>query len=72
MGLAAIAGWVFVLGFVDLWLRLNRSDRLVTWAILLALAAGTLWLVRNAFRLRFTPEGVAATVEKTAWAGSAA
>ena len=65
LGLAVIAGWVWALGLVDLWLRLERTDRLVTWSILLALVAGTLWLVRGALRLRFTPEAVAASVEKT-------
>ena len=65
LGLSVIAGWVCLLGFVDLWLRLDRPDRVVTWSILLALVGGTLWLVRGALRLRFTPEAVAATVEKT-------
>ncbi len=65
LGLAVIAGWVWALGLVDLWLRLERTDRIVTWTVLLALVGVTLWLVRSALRLRFTPEGVAATVEKT-------
>ncbi|MEA3212662.1 MAG: hypothetical protein QOE70_5719 [Chthoniobacter sp.] len=65
LGLAVIAGWVCLLGFIDLWLRLDRPDRLVTWTVLLALVGGTLWLVRGALRLRFTPEAVAASVEKT-------
>jgi len=65
LGLAVIAGWVFVLGFVDLWLRLDRPDRIVTWTILLALIGGTIWLVRAALLVRYTPEAVAATVEKT-------
>ena len=64
LGLAVIAGWVWALGLVDLWLRLDRSDRVITWTVLLALVGGTLWLVRGALRLRFTPEAVAATVEK--------
>ena len=64
-GLAAITGWVFLLGLIDLWLRLDRLDRVVTWSVLLALVAVTLWLVRAALRQRFTPEGVAATVEKS-------
>ena len=38
---------------------------MATWSILLALVAVTLWLVRGALKLRFTPEAVAATVEKT-------
>ncbi|MEI6072299.1 MAG: hypothetical protein WCS31_10940 [Verrucomicrobiae bacterium] len=63
-GLSVIAGWIWVLGLVDLWLRLGRTDRMVTWSILLALVVATLWLVRGALRLRFTPEAVAATVEK--------
>lgn len=65
LGLAVIGGWICLLGFIDLWLRLERPDRIVTWSILLALVAGTLWLVRGALRMRFTPEAVAATVEKT-------
>ena len=65
LGLAVIAGWVWALGLVDLWLRLDRSDRLITWTVLLALVGGTIWLVRGALRLRFTPEAVAASVEKT-------
>ncbi len=65
LGLSVIAGWVWALGLVDLWLRLDRTDRLLTWTILLALVGGTLWLVRGALRLRFTPEAVAASVEKT-------
>lgn len=63
-GLAAILGSIFLLGLIDFWLRLDRSNRLATWTILLALVAGTLWLVRRALQQRFTPEGVAATVEK--------
>ena len=65
LGLAVIGGWVWALGLIDLWLRLDRTDRVVTWSVLLALVAGTLWLVRGALRLRFTPEAVAASVEKT-------
>lgn len=65
LGLAVIGGWVWALGLVDLWLRLERTDRLVTWGVLLALVGATLWLVRGALRLRFTPEAVAASMEKT-------
>ena len=64
-GLSAVIGWVFLLGLTDLWLRLERTDRVITWIVLLALVSGTLWLVRAALRQRFTHEGVAATVEKT-------
>src|SRR4051794_13083492 len=64
-GLAAIAGWVFLLAMVDLWLRLERSNRLGAWTILLALAVGTLWLALQALRQRVPPAGVAATAEKT-------
>ena len=65
LGLAVIAGWVWMLGLVDLWLRLDRPDRMVTWTVLLALVGGTLWLVRGALRMHFTHEAVAASVEKT-------
>jgi len=65
LGLSVIICWVWVMGLVDLWLRLERTDRMVTWTILIALVGATLWLVRGALLLRFTPEAVAATVEKT-------
>ena len=65
LGLSVIIGWVWVLGLVDFWVRLDRSDRMVTWTILMALVVATLWLVRGALHLRFTHEAVAATVEKT-------
>jgi hypothetical protein len=65
LGLAVIGGWIWALGLVDLWLRLDRTDRLITWSVLVALVSGMIWLVRGALRLRFTPEAVAATVEKT-------
>jgi hypothetical protein len=64
-GLSAILGWVCVLGLVDLWLQLDRPNRVATWSVMLVLVAGTLWLVRAALRRRFTAEGVAATIEKT-------
>src|SRR5881394_4098973 len=65
LGLVVIVGWVFALAILDLWLRLERVDRVVTWSILLVLVAGTLWLVRKALRLRLSREAVAASVEKT-------
>ncbi len=65
LGLAIIGGWIWALGLVDLWLRLDRTDRLVAWMVLLALVGATAWLVRAALRIRFSPEAVAATVEKT-------
>ncbi len=64
-GLAAILGWVFLLGLVDMWLQLDRGNRIATWSVLLALTAGTMWFVRAALRRCYTPEGVAATIEKT-------
>ncbi|MEO6739423.1 MAG: hypothetical protein ABIP20_04170, partial [Chthoniobacteraceae bacterium] len=64
-GLSVIMGWVCLLGLLDLWLQLDKSNRIVTWSVLLAFVAGTLWMVRIALRRRYTPEGVAATIEKT-------
>lgn len=64
-GLAIMAGAIFLLAVVDLWLRLERLDRVITWSMLLVLGGGTMWLVRRALRSRFTPDAVAATVEKT-------
>src|SRR5688572_19410503 len=65
LGLVVITGWIFVLAIVDLWLRLERTDRVIFWSILLVLVAGTLWLVRGALRRRYSQEAVAASVEKT-------
>jgi hypothetical protein len=62
-GLSVIAGWVCLLGLIDLGMRLDRPDRVVTWVILLAIATATLWFVRRAFQVRYTPEAVAATIE---------
>ncbi len=65
LGLAVVTGWVWLFGLLDLWLRIERPGRLVTWSIFLALIGATLWLVRGALRRRLTPEAVAATVEKS-------
>lgn len=64
-GVAVMMGVVFVVGVLDLWLRLGRPERMATWCVLLAIFAVTLWLVRRAFRQRYTADGVAATIEKT-------
>ena len=64
LGLAVIAGWVWALGMLDLWLRIDKPGRFATWGIFLALIGATVWLVRGALMRRFTPEGVAATIEK--------
>ncbi len=64
LGLAAIGGWIWALGLLDVWLRMERPARLATWCILLVIVGGTVWLVRAALRSRFTLESVAATLEK--------
>ena len=64
-GLAVIAAWMFVQALADLWLRMDRSERLATWAVLLLLLCATGGVVYAALRRRFTPEGIAAVLEKT-------
>ena len=64
-GLAAVAAWMFVQGLADLWLRMDRSDRMATWAVFLLLLCATAGLVYAALRRPFTPDGIAATLEKT-------
>ncbi|MEO0452698.1 MAG: hypothetical protein AAFY98_01005 [Verrucomicrobiota bacterium] len=64
-GLAIIGSWIWTFGLVDLWLRVDRSGRLVTWVVMLGLIGALIWLVRRAFQYRYSPEGVAATVEKS-------
>jgi hypothetical protein len=63
--LAALLGVLAVLGLADLWLQLDRPDRFITGGLLLALALATIVLVRKASRKRYTPEGVAADIEKS-------
>ena len=64
LGLAVIGGWVWALGLLDVWLRMERSARIATWVVLLGLIGATLWVVRSALRTVFTLESVAATLEK--------
>lgn len=64
-GLSAMIGWICLLGLLDLWLGIDRPGRLATWSVLLTMGAGTLWLVWSTLQQRFTPDGVAATIEKT-------
>lgn len=64
LGLAVIGGWVWMLGLLDVWLRMERPARVATWTILLALVGATGWVVRSALRMGFTLEGVAAILEK--------
>ena len=63
--LALIFGWVFVHASADLWLRLESSKLYATWTVLLGLVVGTSWLVSSIWRKRYSPEGIAVTMEKT-------
>lgn len=64
LGLAVIGGWIWALGLLDVWLRMERSARVATWFVLLGLISAMLWLVRSALKTGFTLESVAATLEK--------
>ena len=63
--LALIFGWVFVHASADLWLRLDAIKLYATWTVLLGLVGGTSWLVSSIWRKRYSPEGIAVTMEKT-------
>ena len=64
LGLATAGGWLWVLGLLDVWLRLDQSARLTSWCVLLALVGITAWLMRSTLKRGFSLEGVAATLEK--------
>jgi hypothetical protein len=64
LGVAIAGGWVWVLGLLDVWLRLERSARLSSWCVLLLFVGVTGWLIRKALRRRFSLEGVAVALEK--------
>ena len=64
-GLAVIAVWMFLQGAADLWLRMDRPNRLATWAVFLVLVLALAGLIYAALRQRFTHEGIAAMLEKT-------
>ena len=61
--LAAIVLFVCVLGLIDLFVTMKQTDRLITWGLLMALAAAALWLVSRALKKRYTDDGVAASIE---------
>ena len=63
-GATVVGGWLWLLGLLDVWLRLERSARLTSWCVLVALIGATVWLVRNALNQGFSSEGIAATLEK--------
>jgi hypothetical protein len=64
LGLTFIGGWIWALGLLDVWLRLEKPARIATWVVLVGLVSVTCWLVRSALKTGFTLESVAATLEK--------
>ena len=62
--LATLAAALCVAGLVDLWFRLDPSGRFVAWGGLIAITVLGLALVLAALRRRYTPDGVAAMIEK--------
>ncbi len=61
---AAVLGAVWLFSLTDLWLQFGLAGRVVTWVIVLALAAVGAWQVLAAWRMRQTPESVAARIER--------
>ncbi|MFM8983813.1 MAG: hypothetical protein ACKOLA_13130, partial [Spartobacteria bacterium] len=64
-GLAAICGALFVVGWLDLLVRLEQGGRVGAWIPLVLLLAATLWLVWSALSRAYSNEGIAAALEKT-------
>lgn len=64
LSLTFITLWLCVLGILDLWLRVDRTTRLIAWLIFLGIVGFAIRLVRTALHKRFTTEGVAATLER--------
>jgi hypothetical protein len=64
LGVAVVAGCLWVLGLLDVWLRLERSARLTSWCVLLTFIGATGLLVRSALNRSFSLEGLAAMLEK--------
>ena len=64
-GLATIFAVLFVVGWVDFFLRLEQGGRLGAWIPLVLLLGATVWLTYSALVRAYTPEGIAAALEKT-------
>ena len=63
-GLIFFGGCILALSLLDVWLRIEQSTRLASWLILVGLmGAATKWIAISINR-RFTPESIAATLEK--------
>ena len=64
-GLATVFAVLFVVGWVDFFLRLEQGGRLGAWIPLVLLLGATVWLAYSALVRAYTPEGIAAALEKT-------
>lgn len=64
-GLAIFFGTLFLLGLIDLWLRLDRPDRIIMWILPLTIVLGCAFFVWRALSRKFSPDGIAAMVEKS-------
>ncbi len=63
-GIAAILGAAWLFAILDLFCQYGRVTRFFVAVILIALVAGTGYILRRVLRRRITPEGVAASLER--------
>ena len=63
-GAAAVGAWWVVAGFLDLFVAVDRPARFVSFVLWLGAALAVGWLVLRILKRRYSPEGVAAEVER--------
>ncbi len=63
-GLALLLGILLICGLLDFRLRFERPGRIAAWSVLVILAAVLIWRVARALFHRYTPDGVAAMLER--------
>ncbi len=63
-GLALVLAVLLVCGLLDFWLRIDRPGRIAAWSVLVVLGLLALWRVARALLRHYTPDGVAAMLER--------
>lgn len=65
IGLAVLAGIIFVFGLSDLWMQFGRTGRIIIWVAQLGVVALVVWWMKRTLRHRFNVMAVAAMMERT-------